>query len=150
MTAEALGRRVLTRTRCVALGKLNSLDLGSLVYLMRRLDHILSAKVPFLVPSSIKCVCVGGRVKNASLKRWSVLSRLQCMPGTQQLLIQHEFSPLFPPLILPHTEGEFGGKGGRKSLCGQSQCEKLGDAEKTPLPTRPFSCPSFQAWNLGT
>lgn len=59
MTAEALGRRVLTRTRCVALGKLNSLDLGSLVYLMRRLDHILSAKVPFLVPSSIKCVCVG-------------------------------------------------------------------------------------------
>lgn len=54
---EALGRQG-SHAHLVWLGAncLNSLGFCSLVYKMRSLDRIISAKVRFLVSSSIKCV----------------------------------------------------------------------------------------------
>lgn len=58
---DSLGIREaeFSHTCCVTLGKLDSLGFCSLVYKMRRLDHLISSKVPFLFLLHIKCVNVG-------------------------------------------------------------------------------------------
>lgn len=52
-------------------------------------------------------------------------------------------SPVFLPQIFAHDlDGDMGwGEEGRESLCGQSQCRKLGDAERAfymGIPTSKF------------
>lgn len=58
MDGLGIKEAAFSHTCCVTLGKLNSLGFCFLVYEMRRLDHIISSKAPFFVPSSYKvCEC---------------------------------------------------------------------------------------------
>lgn len=67
---DGLGIReaAFSHTCCVTLGKLNSLGFCFLVYEMRRLDHIISSKAPFLFLPHIKCVNVGRQSGNTYSK----------------------------------------------------------------------------------